>query len=74
MAAAALPLVFTIAQSSLKRSVLKVCSSSREASLGEFPHHLDQVRLAFKADPRNDVVVLHPHTVGEAAVRLEEAG
>src|SRR4051812_16090196 len=52
------------------------CSSSREALLGEFPHHLDQVRLALKADPRDvghdDMAVLHPHPVWEAAIRLEE--
>src|SRR3954451_16502339 len=46
------------------------------ALLGEFPHLLDQVRLAFKTDPRNvghdDMAVLHPHPVWEAAIRLEE--
>jgi hypothetical protein len=47
-----------------------------QALLCQFPHHFDQVGLAFEPDPRNvghdDVAILHSNAVREAAVWLEE--
>jgi hypothetical protein len=46
------------------------------ALLGQFPHHLDQVRLALEPDTgqirHDDVAVFDPNAVGEAAVGLEQ--
>ncbi len=45
-------------------------------SFGQFPHHLDQVGFAFKADARqlghDDVTLLDLDAVREAAVGLEQ--